>query len=94
MLWSWSYDCLQAVCSQLEHSIVTLLTSGDSLSTTQTNLVTDLLNRWQLPHFSSQTSSVFQMKRNPYTIYLGPSKELIMEAALSLVRRRGYKKVL
>ena len=57
------------------------------MSNPQTNIVTDLLNRWHLPHFSAQTVSAYEMDRNPYTIYLGPSKELLMEASIALVKR-------
>ena len=60
-----NYYC-QGVCSQLEHSIVTLMTSQGPLASSndvQSNLVSELLNKWHIPHFSTQSVSILQMER-------------------------------
>jgi len=56
----------QGICSQLEHSIVTLVTSQGpptGSNHVQSGLITEMLNKWHIPHFSTQIVSTLQMER-------------------------------
>jgi len=87
----------QGVCSQLEHSVVSLVTSP-GLEEADTALVTSLLNRWHLPHFSTQIAPALTQARNPFTVYLGPSTESLVAATISATKvtmgpRGGQRRV-
>jgi len=78
----------QSVCSQLEHSVVTMLVSGPAYPfDTQSTQVTKMLNIWHLPHFSSNIPTKQDIARNPYTIHLGPTKESLLDGLFSIIQR-------
>ena len=45
-----------------------------------------LMFRWQLPHFSTQIAPALTQARQPFTVYLGPSREDMMAAVISVTR--------
>ena len=60
----------QAICDQLQYSAFTIF-SGVK----QDAVVSDVLNKFHVPHLSTEMVSETERKERPFSLFLGPSKE-------------------
>ena len=71
-----------AVCSQLQHSVLVIFTSLPESD----SVISEVLNTWHIPHFSSSLVSRLEAARQPYNLHLGPSLDWLTSSVESVVR--------
>eukprot|EP00092_Neocalanus_flemingeri_P016164 GFUD01017495.1.p1 GENE.GFUD01017495.1~~GFUD01017495.1.p1 ORF type:complete len:754 (+),score=290.72 GFUD01017495.1:38-2299(+) len=84
-----SFSTHQVICAQLQYSVFTIFSGAK-----HDGVVSDIPNKFHVPHLSTEMVTEKEMKERPFTLYLGPSKEdmtMAVETTVKTLAKTGGK---